>query len=132
MAMIGWDGALPLIAAGAPWLVKAVFPKGHVAEIVAGLLVPIGTAVLRAAVGRDQIERRCKGAAPWGRQVALAVAIMTLLLFEVCSAGLVFAGNAPPVAWLAPLGFYLCYLVMISVALRSARQPLAQNHAAFH
>ena len=117
LAVVGWDGVLPLVAAGAPLLISLVFPQDDAAAMLAVVMVPIVTALVRTMVGWDQIARICNGGAPWLRQVALAIAIVILLLFELCSAMLIFAGGVPPEALLIPLVLYCFYLVMISLAL---------------
>jgi hypothetical protein len=121
LSVIGWDGVLPWLAAATPLVVKMAFPDGHPAEILPALFVPILTALARAAVGHDQIVRINHGSAPWLRQIALAVAIAILFVFEIVSAVLVFADDAPAHAWLVPLGLYGLYLAVISFALSRPR-----------
>ena len=121
-SIVGWDGVLPLVVALGPILVKVVLPKGHIAEVVATVLIPILAALLRADLGWHQIARICNGHAPWMRQMAMAGAIVQLLLFEAAVGVLTIAGDAPAAAWLFPIAFYAFYLVMIRLALRSGRQ----------
>ncbi len=115
---IGWDGVLPVLVASGPVFVKAMFPKGHIAEVIAAVLVPILAALIRASVGWRQIARVCHDRAPWLRQMALAAAIVLLLLFEVAVSVLTFAGDAPASAWWLPAVLYAAYIFMITRALR--------------
>jgi hypothetical protein len=117
LAVVGWDGVLPLVAAGIPLLVRATAPNNQAAQIIVVLFLPILTALVRTSVGWNQIVRICNGRAPWHRQTALAVAIVILLLFEACSAALIFTDNAPIAALLVPLLLYCSYLLMIWLAL---------------
>jgi hypothetical protein len=94
------------------------FPPGHLAEVVAALVVPICAAVLRAMIGEEQIHRLSQGAEPVSRQLALGLAIVLLLLFEMWVAMLTFTGDEPMSAWLWPACFYLGYIAAIAVAFR--------------
>jgi hypothetical protein len=47
--VLGWDGALPLLVASVPALLKSVLPKGHIALVTAAILVPILAALVRAS-----------------------------------------------------------------------------------
>jgi hypothetical protein len=121
---LGWDGALPLIMALAPAVVKAVW--GNPLPVEAGLFLgfsPPIAALIRTQVGWYQIAKRCGGQAPVLRQVAMAVAIILLLAFEVSVSVLTFDQVLPMKVWLIPAGFYAWYLVMISIALRRQYEP---------
>ena len=52
--LLGWDGGLPLLVAVAPVLVKAVFAKRDMAEVLTAGLLPIMVAMIRANVGRNK------------------------------------------------------------------------------
>jgi hypothetical protein len=121
LSVVGWDGVLPLVAAGIPLFVRATLPQNQAAHIIVVLFVPILTALVRTSVGWNQIARICNGRAPWHRQTALAAAIVLLLLFEACSAALIFTDNAPVEALLVPLALYCLYLLIISIALKAGR-----------
>jgi hypothetical protein len=116
---------LPLVAAGIPLFVRATLPQNQTAQIIVVLFVPILTALARTSVGWNQIARICNGQAPWLRQTALAAAILLLLLFEACSAALIFTDNAPVAALLVPVVLYCSYLLMIWLALWRPRDEIA-------
>ncbi len=118
--LIGWDGLFPLFVVSRPVLVKAIFPKGHIVEVVAAVLVPTVVSLVRASIGHRQITRICRGRAPLIRQAALAAAIIHLFLFEALAGMLTFADDEPAFAWCFPVAFYAIYLVMITLALRAA------------
>jgi hypothetical protein len=122
----GWDGALPLVVAAAPLIVKAIFPNPPVAAGVFLVLSPPVAAMIRAHIGWQQIALRCGGRAPWMRQIAMALAIMLLCVFEGSVTILTFDNGAPADAWLVPIGTFAGYLVMINFALR----PVAGNRPA--
>lgn len=121
LSFVGWDGFLPFAVAISPVIVRLLLPKNHIAEIVVAIFVPIAASLVRAMVGGYQIRRICNGVLPILRQAALAVAIVALLLFEMCIAVLTFANNEPLLVWLVPIGAYFTYVGAISIALRSPR-----------
>ena len=127
LAMLGWDGVLPWVAAAVPLLLSTLFGNNHPAVVLA-LFVPIVTALARAAIGYDQIAQVNRGRAPWARQVALAVAIAILFAFEIVSGVLAFADDAPLEAWLTLFAVYCAYLAMIWLALRKPHDDLAAWH----
>ena len=127
LAMLGWDGVLPWVAAAVPLLLSALFGNDHPAAVLA-LFVPIVTALARAAIGYDQIAQVNRGKAPWARQLALAVAIAILFAFEIASGVLAFADDAPLEAWLTLFALYCAYLAMIGLALRKPHDDLAAWH----
>jgi hypothetical protein len=122
LQIAGWDGALPLVVALGPVLVRTICPKPPVAVGLFLVLAPPVAALIRAHIGWHQIAKRCGGHAPWLRQVAMAAAIVLLLVFEAAVGILTFNDNVPVDAWWIPVGFYAGYLVMISFALRSTPQ----------
>jgi hypothetical protein len=124
LELLGWDGVLPALVAAGPALAKAFFPRGHIAEIVAAILVPIFAALVRAGVGRQQITHACDGRAPLIRQLTLAAAIVLLLLFEATSGVLTCADDEPAHMWLFPAVFYAGYLALILHALRRQSEKL--------
>src|ERR1044072_3312890 len=73
-AFVTWDGVLPLVIGAIPFVVKFLFPKGHILEVVSSLLVPMFAALLRCVLGTQQIRNICSGILPVARQVALAAA----------------------------------------------------------
>ena len=92
LSLAGWDGVLPILVAFSPVIVKLVFPAGHIAEVVAVIILPIFAALIRSAVARTQLSAACSGRpAGLGRHLALVGAIVLLLLFEVYSGFLQFA-----------------------------------------
>ncbi|MBA3482830.1 MAG: hypothetical protein H0T51_13545 [Pirellulales bacterium] len=115
-SVLAWDGLLPLGVSAIPSAVEVLFPKSDIAEIVTAVVIPIFSALIRSVVGVRQIRTLCEGALPIPRQIALAIAIVLLMLFEAFVAMLTFADDEPPSAWLAPAGFYVFYLATIAIA----------------
>lgn len=126
-SFVSWDGALPWAVAAVPSAVSLWFPKGHIAEVVAALFVPIFAAVLRAAIGEDQIRRVCHGAQRVSRQLALGVAIVLLLLLEMWVAMLTFVNDEPMSAWMLPACFYLAYVAATAMAFRPFASALCPS-----
>lgn len=120
-SIIGWDGVLPIAVGMAPAITPAVFPKGHIAEVAAAVLVPVVAALVRASVGYQQITLVCAGSTPRTRQAAMAIAITLLLLFEATSGVLTCVDDEPLSAWLFPIGLYFAYLITIVLTLWPAR-----------
>jgi hypothetical protein len=118
LLIVTWDGLLPAAIAAGPAIAENVFPKSDAAEIVVAVLVPIVAALIRSGVGVRQIGRITGDPIPRGRQLALAVAIILLLVLEGFVAALTFADDEPWSAWLTPIVLYVCYLVSIAMALR--------------
>jgi hypothetical protein len=121
LQILGWDGALPLVVAVVPIVIKVICPKPPGEICVFLVLSPPVAALIRAHIGWHQIAKRCAGRAPCLRQLAMAAAILLLLLFEAAVSVLTFADNFPAAAWWFPIGAYAGYLVMIAAALRSPR-----------
>lgn len=118
LQILGWDGALPLLTALAPVAIKAIWPQPPVAAGFFLVLSPPVAAFVRSQIGWHQIAKRCRGRAPWLRQVAMAAAIVLLLAFEVTVSVLTFDDVHPASAWCIPVGIYAGYLIMVSLALR--------------
>jgi hypothetical protein len=126
-----WDGILPVIVAAIPPLVAALAPKNDTAEIAVISIVPAVAALIRTSTGARQIRRVNNGWLPARRQVALAIAITFLMLFEIFVAVLTFADDEPAAAWLFPLALFLGYFIAICVALtRQGKRHL--NAASMH
>ena len=122
LAVVGWDGLLPMAVAAAPVMSRQVFQKGHIAEVVAAILVPVVAALIRAGVAHRQISEVCGGRVPLARQAAMSIAITLLLLFEASSGVLTCADDAPVSAWLVPASLYLAYLAYLAVIIPTLRQ----------
>lgn len=109
-----WDGAFPCLAAFCAVLVRIGFPKGHIAEVVAEVLVPIGLSLIRAHLAGRTLTRLFPKGPPVARQLALAVAIIVLLFMEMTLALKVFAPDAPLLAII--LMGWIVYLGLMSAA----------------
>lgn len=121
LAIIAWDGVLPLLVALAPVSARHLFPDSYLAALTAALLIPFSAAMTRAHIGMRQIARVCAGHAPWWRQVALALAIILLLLFEIAVGVMTLAKDIPPTGWWFAIAFYVMYLVVITFALHQGQ-----------
>lgn len=96
-----WDGALPLVAAAGPLLVKTNFLKGHIAEVVVALFVPVALALLRSSFALRTVASHFVAPFFLFRQLCLALAIVSLLVLEIAVALEVFAPNADISLWIA-------------------------------
>jgi hypothetical protein len=112
---VTWDGLLPLAVAACPWAIKTLFPRNDIAGVFAAIFIPMAAALLRSVTGAKQIRRNCAGELPVGRQVALAVAISFLLMFEIGASCLILAGG-DPTSWAYVFCFFACYLVAAALA----------------
>jgi hypothetical protein len=121
MTIISWDGAMPLLVAFTPSLIRALFPRGHLAEVVAAIFLPILLALFRSHVGSKQLRQFNKSDPIRGRQLALAAAITLLLLFEIGVMILHFANDEPGTAWIVTAALFVSYLFMIWIAVRPRR-----------
>lgn len=117
-AILGWDGLLPLVVVGSSSLATAVLPKGDPLIVAAIFLVPVVAIIIRGHAGHQQITRVCHGRAPLLRQLALGLAIILLLLFEIGTNILTSINDEPQSVWLWPLGFFAGYLALMLIALR--------------
>jgi len=86
-----WDGLLPATAAGCLWYVKVAFPKGHIAEVVAAALVPLGLALVRTSMAQRTLAQYFPTDIPLVRQLGIALAIIVLLVVEIMFGFQVFA-----------------------------------------
>jgi hypothetical protein len=105
---LAWDGILPVAVAAIPHAIAILFPKNDIAEVSAVVLVPIVAALVRTAIGAQQIRNVCGGYLLRTRQIALALGIVLLLLFEGAVTLLTFADDEPLSAWAYPAVFYVC------------------------
>jgi len=115
-----WDGVLPLVVVSIPHLVAVLAPHSDILEFSAAIVVPIIAALFRATFGANQIRSLNEGQLPTKRQVALAVAICCLLLFDGYVAMLTLANDEAPSAWIYPAIFFVTYLFAICIALTPA------------
>jgi hypothetical protein len=127
LSILTWDGALPLITAAAPSVVLLFLPRNDAAEIAAVVFLPIAVALLRASVGMRQLEAINGGFAPVSRQLALAVAISVLMLFEGLVGICRFADDEPNSVLLVAAAIYAIYLAAILVALTPSGQARIDN-----
>lgn len=120
---IGWDGILPFTVALLPLIVKHAFPRGHIAEVVV-LIVPLLAALVRTHFGWARLIRLFESNVPWTRQVALAMAIVLLLVFEVGTTIATLVGNDfPKELWCYPIVSYVAYFVTICWTMRPPHAP---------
>ena len=112
---ITWDGLLPLAVAACPWAVKTLLPQNDIAEVFVAVFIPMAAALLRSVTGALQIRRNCGGELPVGRQLALAIAILLLLIFEMGVSLLTLAGG-DPASWAYVFCFFACYLFAAALA----------------
>lgn len=123
-----WDGALPLVAIGIPWLLSREFL--NLDEILVFLLsIGLATilAMIRAGMASAELEAMFPGELRLGRKLLMAVAIMLLLFFD-CTANFVLhiLPRARPPATAEQLfrgyafaaGLYFYYVLITAVALR--------------
>ena len=120
LSIAGWDGILPVLVAFTPLLVRALFPVGHIAEVVAAVLLPIVLALIRIRLGSKQLAQICGENVGWGRQLWFASAIVLLLVFEMYVMILHFAKDEPLSAWLVSFVLLGVYIATIWIALRPA------------
>jgi hypothetical protein len=120
LSIVGWDGVLPVLVAFTPLLVRAMFPVGHIAEVLAAVLLPIVLALIRIRLGSLQLEQICGENVGWDRQLWFASAIILLLLFEMYVMILHFAKDEPLSAWLVSIVLLGAYVATIWIALRQA------------
>jgi hypothetical protein len=122
LQILGWDGALPLLTALGPAVIRSLWPQPPWPASLFLVFAPPTAALIRTQIGWEQIAKRCGGRAPWLRQIAMAAAIVLLLAFEIVVSVLTFAKDLPASAWWFPVAFYAGYLVMVSFALRPSRE----------
>jgi hypothetical protein len=120
--VVGWDGFLPLFVAMVPLVVRGLFPKGHITEVIAAAFLPSIAALVRAAAGSSQIRQACHGQLPVLRQLVLAIAIIVLIVFESCAAVMTFDEDAREDLLLVVGICYVVYLALIALALRPVQK----------
>jgi hypothetical protein len=125
-SVMRWDGVLPLIAPLCTLFVLAFLPPGGPLGVLAVIIVPIVVALARAAVAQKQLDRAGNGLL---RTFGLAIAIASLLLFEMLSSFLAQVPAAPLNDWGAAVFLYAAYLTFIYFALRP--RPAAARDNAF-
>lgn len=123
ITVLAWDGMLPVAVVAIVTYFKFAVPARD-AEIFVAVLVPVFACLFRAAIAHHQITALCGGTAPVSRQIAIAVAIVSVFLFEFFASILTLAKGPDPIAWLIPLGFYVLYLATIVWALRPVRESI--------
>ena len=121
-SLVAWDGLLPITVAAVPATIRVVCPRNDGAQIVAVVLVPITAALVRAMIGARQLRKLCEGALPILRQIALAIAIILLLLFEVLISAMTFAQGVVLSDWLTTLCVYVCYVAVMALAFAPHRK----------
>ncbi|HUE16696.1 MAG TPA: hypothetical protein VMR25_21150 [Planctomycetaceae bacterium] len=117
---LAWDGLLPLGTPMSTLIARALFPPGHIVEVIAAICMPMIVALVRAAIAQKQLERACNGMPTWFRTIALALAITLLLLFEIAAGIMTFGAGAPPEVSAIAVILYCAYLAGISFSLRPA------------
>jgi hypothetical protein len=114
VTVVCWDGALPLIAALCPWLVKVCLPKSDFAELAAVLFVPMALALVRSAVAHRTLRLFFEPPLPWIRQAGIGLALVVLLFVDMALALKVLVPDAPVV--LPALLGWLVYLGLIAAS----------------
>ena len=98
------------------WAAVALVGNGRVpANPIAAMLLPIGFCLARAAMaGRpNPIHSQIRQTV---RQLAIAVALIFLLLFEIAVGWFIGAKDIPPAVWCIVVGFGCIYVLMFCVA----------------
>ena len=121
IVVLAWDGMLPVAVVAIVTYFKFAVPARD-AEVFVAVLVPVFACLFRAAIAHHQITALCGGTAPISRQIAIAVAIVSVFLFEFFASILTLGKNLREGAWLVPRGLYAVYLVTIAWALRPMRE----------
>ena len=114
---VTWDGALPVIIALCPFVVRCCFPDGHIVEVVIAVIAPVLAAFARGAIGIYQLETICDGQPSLWRQVLFAIGIMLLFVVEVIVSTLQFTNNESWAVWFFPAGLFCFYLSAMQHAL---------------
>ena len=116
VAIVAWDGLLPLVVASSTLVAVHLLPEPLAA--LAAIFIPLGAAGIRASTAQEELMRRCDGRAPLLRQLALAGAIVLLFLGELLVGVLSLIPAVPVAGWCAPVALYAAYLAFIAWALR--------------
>ncbi|HEY2839613.1 MAG TPA: hypothetical protein VGJ26_10710 [Pirellulales bacterium] len=114
--MVRWDGCLPLVAIGSRFALTLWIGKED-ATLVAALIVTPVVAIVRTRYANRQIQRLGLKHA-YDRKICMAAAIVTLAAFEFYAIIFQSDPTVPLVGWLIPVGIYMVYLALVSIALR--------------
>lgn len=117
-----WDGVLPLLVSAVPLAVRLCLPKDHVAGLVVFVSLPSLAALVRCTAGIKRLQEICDGALPILRQLALAMAIILLFMFEGLVTAMTLSREGEPVLWVIAGAIYLAYLVMITLAFSAGKR----------
>ena len=111
------DGSLVLVVALIPALLAACLPNQQATAAGISMLVAFCAAFVRAGLGTNRIRKSCGGKLPVLRQVALALAIILLMIFEFTACALSFAPDVPLWGWGAAALLLMAYLLLAGIAL---------------
>lgn len=133
ISALAWDGLLPVLIGIIPIVVSVLIPNDPVVGIFTCILLPMFAAFFRASIAQWQLQRLCFGETPIGRQILLALAIVSLMISEAILSMLVMAPKnekVPMGIWWTLGGSYALYLASILIAL--SPMPLAPATEGFH
>ena len=126
-SVAAWDGALPWLVSSSPLILPYCLPGvdfGTIAFFCVGV-IPLVAALTRGHLAGLQLQRLFPEKMPVGRQVLIALAIVTVFMFEVACCLLHCARKKEPVsAWLLPAGLYAAYFLLTAIALRPRRETV--------
>jgi hypothetical protein len=122
MRILAWDGLLPLGIVMIPTALEMLKLDGILIGLVVFLTI-LAAALIRAHVAHIRIHEICDGRPTFLRQLALAMAIVILLLFESIASILQNVQPREPEPYVVLLLLYLAYLVIIVWALRPLPRP---------
>ena len=110
--IITWDALLPALVILSPNVIKRCFPGNRGILEITAITLPVGLFLVRAAIGKRQIElNRCSARFRSWQFVAFFVGILPLVMIDclmilshLMPNGIVFL---PPLGWVVVLGIYL-------------------------
>jgi hypothetical protein len=114
-----WDGLLPVAVLLANIVPRHVLPNPN-AWLIAGtsFVVPLVAALIRASAAQNQLRVACGREQPGVlRRLAVALAIVLLLLFEIAAGVMTWMNNVPNRHWMIAGAVYAAYVLVISAAL---------------
>ncbi|WP_437185673.1 hypothetical protein SH668x_002787 [Planctomicrobium sp. SH668] len=125
LAILKWDGFLPLITSFSPAIgfLYEPFWGGVLAAVL-----PFVNALIRAHIADRQIRKLCNGKCPILRQLTIGVAIIFLLLLEIGCSIVIFGKevlNLTVACYGA--GLYLGYLLFILFSLYPTNTLLVEE-----
>lgn len=126
MRMILWDGVLPLVVWGAPFVIAMIFPNVRGAIEIASIIIPITALIVRFNSGRQFIHsNNCLPLTQTVQVALLTVGILLLLLVD-CFLILSHLGPGGNLV-MTPEDFQICvflfltYFALIGIAMYPGR-----------